>query len=154
MSPIERKLYDALIRCLPSEYELQDLVDDCSYGGGEYACLESQVPIASYFADLLLTANAGGRLVLECDGHDFHNVTKQQAAYDRARDRELLAMGIRTMRFTGSEIHHNADKCAAEAWRVFALVVKEDYAPMLDYQSGYDAGVASTTATPPTKADI
>jgi hypothetical protein len=107
VSPIERKLYAALIFRRPSVYTLHDIEDNAEIGeGDQYACLEHQVPISSYVADFVLTANTGGRLVIECDGHDFHDRTKQQAAYDRARDRELLAMGILTIRFTGSEIHH------------------------------------------------
>lgn len=46
---------------------------------------------------------------VECDGHDFHERTKEQARRDRQRDRRLQALGHPVMRFTGSEIwadHH------------------------------------------------
>lgn len=144
MSPIERKLYDALVCTVPDSLEVSDLVDDVTIGtrGGEYAVLEAQVPIASYFADLCLTTNGGMRLVIECDGHDFHNVTKQQAAYDRARDRELLAMGIQTIRFTGSEIHHSAEKCAREAWNIFSKVIETENAPISAWQLGHDMALS------------
>ena len=52
------------------------------------------------------------RLVVECDGHDFHERTKAQAARDRKRDRDLLMLGWRVLRFTGSEIHKDRDACA------------------------------------------
>jgi uncharacterized protein DUF559 len=53
-------------------------------------------------------------VVVECDGHDFHEKTKEQAARDKSRDRDMLAQGYRVLRFTGSEIHNRAEKCAME----------------------------------------
>lgn len=53
-------------------------------------------------------------VVVECDGHEFHERTKEQAARDRSRDREMLLMGYRVIRFTGSEIHNNPMDCAEE----------------------------------------
>lgn len=53
-------------------------------------------------------------IAVECDGHDFHEKTKEQAAADKARDRELVAAGITVLRFTGSEIWKDEEKCAQE----------------------------------------
>jgi hypothetical protein len=53
-------------------------------------------------------------IAVECDGHDFHEKTKEQAAADKARDREIVAAGITVLRFTGSEIWKDAEKCAQE----------------------------------------
>lgn len=53
-------------------------------------------------------------VVVECDGHDFHERTKEQAKHDRSRDRELSLIGLRVLRFTGSEIHADAFGCARE----------------------------------------
>jgi very-short-patch-repair endonuclease len=53
-------------------------------------------------------------VAVECDGHDFHERSKEQAAKDKSRDRELASMGIQVMRFTGSEIHRDAPKCVRE----------------------------------------
>lgn len=52
------------------------------------------------------------RMIIECDGHDFHERTKAQAARDRKRDRDLLMLGWKVLRFTGSEIHKDRDACA------------------------------------------
>ncbi len=60
-------------------------------------------------------------LILECDGHDFHEKTKEQAAKDKRRDRELQHLGYRVFRFTGSEIHNDAIACAIEAFKGFGL---------------------------------
>lgn len=44
---------------------------------------------------------------VECDGHDFHEKTKEQAARDKARDRYLNSRGLTVFRYTGSEIFKN-----------------------------------------------
>lgn len=54
------------------------------------------------------------RFIVECDGHDFHERTKEQAARDRARDRQAMIDGIPVLRFTGSEIWKNPWGCAEE----------------------------------------
>lgn len=51
---------------------------------------------------------------VECDGHNFHERTKEQAARDRARDREIQQAGIPVLRFTGSEIFRDPTNCAGE----------------------------------------
>ncbi|MGQ4661316.1 hypothetical protein [Lysobacter sp. F6437] len=48
---------------------------------------------------------------IECDGHDWHEKTKEQVARDKLRDRRLLLDGITPVRFSGSEIHRDAAGC-------------------------------------------
>jgi very-short-patch-repair endonuclease len=50
-------------------------------------------------------------LAIECDGHEFHEKTKEQAARDKSRDRELLLRSIPVMRFAGSEIWRDPFGC-------------------------------------------
>jgi very-short-patch-repair endonuclease len=54
------------------------------------------------------------QIAIECDGHDFHERTKEQAEHDRSRDRALGKAGWLVLRFTGREIHRDALKCAEE----------------------------------------
>jgi very-short-patch-repair endonuclease len=54
---------------------------------------------------------------IECDGHDFHERTKEQAARDRQRDREIQAAGIPVLRFTGSEIHRDLAGCGNQVFQ-------------------------------------
>lgn len=54
-------------------------------------------------------------VAVECDGHDFHERTKEQAARDRSIDRKLQADGFVVMRFTGSELFRDPLKCVKEA---------------------------------------
>lgn len=89
---------------------------------GEPIELYRNVVIGTYRADIVLQLDTWRRLIVECDGHDWHDRTKQQAAYDRARDRELLVLKFVTIRFTGSEIHHSPERCARDAYAcLFAL---------------------------------
>jgi Protein of unknown function (DUF559) len=55
-----------------------------------------------------------GELVVEVDGHDFHDRTKEQASRDRQRDREMLRDGLKVIRFTGSDIYNEPFKHAEE----------------------------------------
>lgn len=72
-----------------------------------------------YRADFLFVVKVDGspkvtQIVIECDGHDFHERTKLQAARDRQRDRVLTAAGYVVMHFTGSEIVRDPRRCANE----------------------------------------
>lgn len=76
-----------------------------------------QAGIGKYRADFLLWFSIGrhhGGVIVECDGHDFHERTKEQAARDKRRDRDLLAAGYPVMRFTGSEIYKDPIGCAEQ----------------------------------------
>lgn len=54
------------------------------------------------------------RVCIECDGHDFHERTKEQAARDKKRDRELATAGWTVLRFTGSEIWKDPSSCVEQ----------------------------------------
>jgi hypothetical protein len=55
-------------------------------------------------------------VAVECDGHDFHERTKQQAERDKKRDRDLQSIGWRVLRFTGSEIVRDPDSAGRSVW--------------------------------------
>lgn len=97
----------------------------------EGLAIYSQAQIGRHRVDFLIVALFQDRpalhfLVVECDGHDFHERTKEQARRDRSRDRDLLIGDRKVMRFTGSEIHSDAEKCAAQI---------SDYLFHLEYQT-------------------
>lgn len=54
------------------------------------------------------------RVVVECDGHEFHERTKHQAASDKSREREIQTAGFPVLRFTGSEIWKNPRECVSQ----------------------------------------
>jgi very-short-patch-repair endonuclease len=61
-------------------------------------------------------------LAIEIDGHDFHERTKEQAAHDKSRDRNLVALGYHTLRFTGSEVYANPGACAKQALDIAVIL--------------------------------
>lgn len=87
-----------------------------------------QVKIGDYVADFLFTCSFRGsvsRFIVECDGHDFHEKTKEQAKRDKRRDRWLLSKGISSLRFTGSEIYQDPIRCAEEISLYATLKIDE-----------------------------
>lgn len=83
------------------------------------AFFKPQVQVGAYRVDFLFASNPFANfhpllIAVECDGHEFHEKTKEQARRDKARDRELLTIGVTVVRFTGSEIWADAGKCAEQ----------------------------------------
>lgn len=90
---------------------------------GYEASICAQGTVGPYTADFLLSfyngeCNVWLTIAIECDGHDFHEKTKQQARHDKRRDRYFQINNISVLRFTGSEIWKDARQCARD---VFAL---------------------------------
>ena len=77
-----------------------------------------QLAIGRYRADFaVLIKNFAGdvlQMVVECDGHDFHEKTKVQAQRDKKRDRDMQRAGWQVFRFTGSEIFKDISECVGE----------------------------------------
>ncbi len=79
-----------------------------------------QVSVEQFIVDFVIffISEAGGvrsePLVVECDGHEFHERTKEQAQKDRSRDRTLQSVGLTIFRFTGVELFANPATCAVE----------------------------------------
>jgi hypothetical protein len=53
-------------------------------------------------------------VIIECDGHEFHERTVEQASKDRKRDREFQKYGIPVLRFTGTDIVRTSAELAEE----------------------------------------
>lgn len=97
----------------------------------EKLIIESQKKIKNYRVDFLLTYQSHGvvqddqgkprlaidrqrELIVECDGHEFHEKTKEQASRDKKRDRDLQKLGYEVFRFPGSDLWKNPVACAKE----------------------------------------
>lgn len=85
-----------------------------------------QVRIAKYTVDFLVMfwdwRNLIRQIAIECDGHDFHERTRQQTWHDKRRDRFFASNSIFVMRFTGGEIKRDPVECAAEVYRATAYI--------------------------------
>ena len=93
-SPIEAIAYLMLLIAL-DELEWERGIEEISF--------DWQKKIGPYRVDFFVKSPFG-RVVIECDGHDFHERTKQQAAHDKKRDRYLQKEGYAVLHYTGSEI--------------------------------------------------
>lgn len=98
----------------PIERLLLGTIKDWLSFNGYLTEVTTQASIGPYRADILLEDDEGRKLVVECDGAEFHAITKEQVERDKRRDRYCAARGICVMRFSGSEIHRDPRGCAAE----------------------------------------
>lgn len=151
-SPIESRLLAALCREAPRQGAAFVEVGHDSRGHDLALCFEEEgcgwtlhiitqaECVRGVRVDVLLEcsgleAEKGRWLAIECDGHDYHERTKEQAARDRSRDRRLMAEEIDVIRFTGSEIHRDPDACAREAFDVFLRVSCRERRAIRDHQA-------------------
>ena len=62
--------------------------------------------------DVVPELNRDFKLVIECDGHEYHHSTKQQVNKDYERETALKLAGYDVLRFTGSQIYCDPYGCA------------------------------------------
>jgi very-short-patch-repair endonuclease len=132
-SPIEKMLL-ASVLVLSQEfgYDFIDFYYDIPHKKLHSPCdlgIECQFEVGKFKIDFCFTKKEYDSRVpnqmkttsvlVECDGHDFHERTKEQARRDRSRDRKLQLLGYSILRFTGSEIWADPYKCAKE---IFAFL--------------------------------
>lgn len=94
-----------------------------------YLSLEPQYEVLSrdgsnkYFVDFAFVAenseilslqNSDYKLAIECDGHEFHEKTKEQVVRDNEREYELKLQGFDVLRFSGSQIYNSPFRCALQ----------------------------------------
>lgn len=112
-SPIEARFLETFC---PLAIEHGFEVAKASKGAG-IIIVEPQKWFDQYRLDFLVTYPFFGdvlQIAIECDGHEFHEKTKEQAKKDKRRDRDLQRLGIQVFHFTGSEIFNAPTMCADE----------------------------------------
>ncbi len=72
--------------------------------------LYPQHPVGKYRLDFAIPDK---RVAIELDGHEYHK-TKYQRTHDAQRDRWLYGQGWTVLRFTGTEIYTDLDRCIDE----------------------------------------
>lgn len=86
--------------------------------------VQRQVTVCEVRVDFLFSIRRDGKdidVIVECDGHDFHERTKEQAARDRSRDRNFQNAGYVILRFTGSELFRSPTDCVSQIMRWMLL---------------------------------
>lgn len=113
-SPIEEMLISAVI-CDPrinGGTVPKILAEKDKFEGHEPLLICPQRWIGSHRADFAIVHQKyWRRLVIECDGFEYHDRNVQMAQRDKARDRAFLIKGWPVMRFTGTEINRRIDVC-------------------------------------------
>lgn len=98
-----------------------------------HCAIAAQIKVSGYVIDFVVMLGAtdkGGRptlIAVECDGHEFHDKTKEQAARDKARDRRLAEAGLQVLRFTGSEIWRDAVTCGEQVRRLITATHASEF---------------------------
>jgi hypothetical protein len=85
---------------------------------------EINIGSKTYYADFLISVVPSKcikcenplSLIIECDGHDFHEKTKEQVIYGNKRDRDLKSEGYDILHFSGSEIYRDPYEVANIAY--------------------------------------
>lgn len=104
--------------------------------GKEYIFLFSQVPIKIgkkryvvnfYFEkdEYVNRFNTDKKIVIECDGHEFHQKTKEQVKRDNEREYTLKMAGYEIIRFSGSQIYNEPFKCAEDTYNYIMKSIGE-----------------------------
>lgn len=127
-SPIEKALHTAIWAALAHRPNNAMRLLPCLLGAAgpsEFSdttqiYIADQVQIGKRRVDFVLFAHDGQRwrrLIIECDGHDFHEKTKDQVAADQSFNNFLTLSGEQFLRFTGSQIFNSPMSCANDILR-------------------------------------
>lgn len=130
-SPIEDLFYVAVCaQCQAESVEVNpgpEYDDKGQLTIGDGIVIRPQVQIGSFRVDFVVSQvglgpeKFGRPIVVELDGHAFHDKDKKQRAYEKARDRFLVKEGYRVLHFTGSEVTADPHKVAFEVLDMLAL---------------------------------
>lgn len=114
-SPVEQLLAIEMekidLKCINFYNPFIDIIDiekqvDIKCGRNKYR-VDFQIPVIYKNQENIM-------FVIECDGHEFHQKTKEQVEKDNKRQRDLQEAGYEVIRFSGTEIWHRPYKCACE----------------------------------------
>jgi len=123
-SPIEQMFLAALnVMCRAESIAVDPDPEFTALGqpilrGGVF--IDPQFKIGKYRVDFLVTCIGWSdtppmkSVVVELDGHEFHDRDQRQRSYEKARDRFLLKAGYPVLHFTGSDVVRDPYKVAHE----------------------------------------
>ena len=79
--------------------------------------------IDGYRPDFTIVAEGCTNFIIEIDGYEWHEKSKEQAITDRKKDRAYLKNGYIPIRFLGSEVFHNVNDCIKEMIEIVAYYI-------------------------------
>lgn len=136
-SPIEKIFYTAVCTILETNYPYQEIAGQLLLGNRRDVWIEPgieiipQKEIGPYRVDFVLSYRGDCQLkdtehlrtvpekpfkeiVVELDGHAFHDRNARQRSYEKKRDRFLQKRGYEVFHYTGSDVVANPFKVAIE----------------------------------------
>lgn len=127
-SPIEKMFFRALERCGVRFQFAADGTESGRVVGCKTGVVIVPQHTVSYYCriDFAFLFDTGVRFAVELDGYEFHERTKDQAQRDKTRDRELNADAWRVLRYTGSEVFQNADRCVLDVFRIASKLERHE----------------------------
>lgn len=130
-SPIEDLFYIAVhAQCQAENIDLNPDPQFDEKGAltiGDGINIRPQVQIGNFRVDFVLSQKGMGPdeilrpIVVELDGHAFHDKDKKQRAYEKSRDRFLVKQGFHVLHFTGSEVVADPHKVAYEVLEMLGV---------------------------------
>jgi very-short-patch-repair endonuclease len=111
LNELEQKFYDAYIYDNSDEF------------------IKPQAVIGIYVVDFLISPPG---IVVEIDGYEYHK-TKEQRERDYNRERYFLKNGYIHVRFTGTEVFLDVDRCVHELGEIDEAITNQRIA---DYELG------------------
>jgi len=136
-SPIEIAMFAALYVEATSGELAFDIVETPARGvrfdwaaapaGLSILAIESQIELTGMRPDFIVSTRGRREkfMIVECDGHEFHEKKKEQSTRDKARARGFQAEGYSFYPFTGSEIWRDPCACADEIIKWAAMVSRD-----------------------------
>lgn len=134
-SPIEDLFWIALKTLCEANYEPFNPDPDGPNEWPHGVYLSPQTKLGTYTVDFVvsrepfLEVQRCQPIIVELDGHAFHDKDKKQRAYEKARDRYLVKHGYRVLHYTGSEIVADPFRAAHEVLVMLNAANSPDYNP-------------------------
>ena len=108
----------------PIEQILWIALNFCALNSNNWYMFEEQAEVEAngnkyrldflYEEDYMDNVDNPLHLAIECDGHEFHEKTKEQVEKRNKRDMDLKLAGYDILHYSGSQIYKNPIKCALE----------------------------------------
>lgn len=132
-SPIEDLFWVAVQALCKAQFaDINPEPVELSNGGHVFPAgiyITPQGKVDKYRVDFLMRQSGNGPdeiltpVIVELDGHDFHDKDKRQRSYEKARDRDLVRAGYRVVHFTGSDVMKDPFAVAFEVLQMLGLYV-------------------------------
>jgi very-short-patch-repair endonuclease len=91
--------------------------------------IKREFVIGNYRVDFLLTYESEGiqnNIIVELDGHDFHERNKSERSYEKSRDRDLIKSGYKVIHFTGSDVCADPHQVVFEALSMLGVPIYQN----------------------------